>query len=674
MKKKILITVLLVALFIVLIPQDAHAIPMGDYVYNINPDGTTCTIIQYTGGGGDVTIPNQLDGFDVTAIQGGAFYLKGITSVSLPNKLDKIYDYAFAENNITSLTIPDSVTEITSYAFEQNNISTLTLGNSLVLIHQSAFSQNSLSSVTLPDSLRYVYENAFADNSIASIALPAPPDGYIRDWNVISGGSPVTAITNHADTYIRDFVATPIDYTITYNLDGGTNHASNPATYTIEDAVTFSSPSKTGYAFGDWYSDSACTSGNEVTNIALGSTGDIALTAKWIAPHNVTINPNSNATISLTGLNQATHGENLIITIIPKAGYEFDDVDITGNYSYTLVNNGDGSFTLTLEYVHDDNEIDFIFTTVQHTVNITCGANGSVTPSATQTVDHGNNLTITPTPNAGYSPVVTAGTHTIIDNNDGTYILKNVTSDVTISVTFEPTPVTSLTLADDALEMNVGIISNLASTFPYTILPADAANKAVRYVSTNPEVAEINNSTGMITTKKQGITQIYVISEQNNTIYDSLTLTVKDPTPTPVPPETHSANIKGRLIDDSGNPLAGYRVTLCSDPHTTVTDANGYFQFISIPFTNHTLIVNRPNITEAGRFRLNLLEGASTSSSIIGDNIDITFTDDTEDINFTLQESASPTGFDTSVAFTKKAKPVYDPSVKVENPNTGEWD
>lgn len=178
----------------------------------------------------------------------------------------------------------------------------------------------------------------------------------------------------------------------------------------------------------------------------------------------------------------------------------------------------------------------------------------------------------------------------------------------------------------------------------------------------------------MVTTLKQGIAQIFVISVENGTICDTLTLTVKEPTPAPIPPETHCANIKGRLLDDTGNPLAGYPVTLCSDPITTITDANGYFRFTSVPFTNHTLIINRPGITEVGRFNLNLLEGSSTSSSVTGDNIDITFTGDTEDIDFTLQESTSPTGFDTSVAFTKKAKPVYDPEVKVENPETGYFD
>ena len=42
-------------------------------------------------------------------------------------------------------------------------------------------------------------------------------------------------------------------YTITYNLDGGTNDNSNPATYTVNDEVALVPASKTGYTFLGWF-------------------------------------------------------------------------------------------------------------------------------------------------------------------------------------------------------------------------------------------------------------------------------------------------------------------------------------------------------------------------------------------------------------------------------------
>ena len=71
-------------------------------------------------------------------------------------------------------------------------------------------------------------------------------------------------------------------YTITYNLNGGTNATANPATYNIETAtITLGTPTKTGYTFGGWYTESAFT--NKVTQIAKGSTGNKTFYAKWTA-------------------------------------------------------------------------------------------------------------------------------------------------------------------------------------------------------------------------------------------------------------------------------------------------------------------------------------------------------------------------------------------------------
>ena len=50
----------------------------------------------------------------------------------------------------------------------------------------------------------------------------------------------------------------PIEYSVTYALDGGENNASNVFTYTIEDdLVNFLAPSKEGYTFVGWFEDSA---------------------------------------------------------------------------------------------------------------------------------------------------------------------------------------------------------------------------------------------------------------------------------------------------------------------------------------------------------------------------------------------------------------------------------
>lgn len=70
------------------------------------------------------------------------------------------------------------------------------------------------------------------------------------------------------------------EYAVSYELDGGTNSADNPATLTNDSStVTLRDPSKTGYAFEGWFADQALS--KPVTAIPRGATGNIDLYAKW---------------------------------------------------------------------------------------------------------------------------------------------------------------------------------------------------------------------------------------------------------------------------------------------------------------------------------------------------------------------------------------------------------
>ena len=79
-------------------------------------------------------------------------------------------------------------------------------------------------------------------------------------------------------------IALPEDvtYTVTYNLNGGTNHVSNTATYTYGTGLTLQNPTKTGYTFGGWY-DNAGFTGSAITEISTTDIGDKTVYAKWTA-------------------------------------------------------------------------------------------------------------------------------------------------------------------------------------------------------------------------------------------------------------------------------------------------------------------------------------------------------------------------------------------------------
>ena len=99
--------------------------------------------------------------------------------------------------------------------------------------------------------------------------------GYsFKGWTI--DGKPITSIKKGSTEDITlTAVWEIINYTITYNLDGGTN-GNNPLTYTILDTITFTAPTKDGFLFNGW-----SINGQNITEITKGTTGNITLTAVW---------------------------------------------------------------------------------------------------------------------------------------------------------------------------------------------------------------------------------------------------------------------------------------------------------------------------------------------------------------------------------------------------------
>ena len=138
----------------------------------------------------------------------------------------------------------------------------------------------------------------------------------------------------------------PTVYHINYELDGGNNNAANPATYTIEsNEITLLAPTKRGYTFDGWYSDSDYSTA--FTKIAAHSTTDITVYAKWTALPSfyVTVASSDSSKGSVTSSTDGAvyTGENATVTATANEGYEFkgwyngDTLVSTANpYAFTI--------------------------------------------------------------------------------------------------------------------------------------------------------------------------------------------------------------------------------------------------------------------------------------------------------------------------------------------------
>ena len=129
-----------------------------------------------------------------------------------------------------------------------------------------------------------------------------------------------------------------ITYSITYELDGGTNAANNPSTYTIESEYTLSAPTKTGYTFEGWYKEDT-----KITSIPRGSTGDMKLFAKWAAilyKLTVVSEDDSKGAVSISSGSGYT-SESITVTATPAddcvfKGWYHESVKVSDASTYTF--------------------------------------------------------------------------------------------------------------------------------------------------------------------------------------------------------------------------------------------------------------------------------------------------------------------------------------------------
>ena len=181
----------------------------------------------------------------------------------------------------------------------------------------------------------------------ATITLKnAAKTGYtFEGWfdNENYSGSPVTQIAN-GSTGNKDFWAKweVIPYTVTYNLNGGTNDSANPVSYNIETAtIILKEASKENYTFAGWY-DNAGFTGEKVSKIEKGSTGNKDFWAKWeinTYPVIFSVDGENGALKAkvkesgseITSGAQVEHGKTVMFTAEPADGYAVEQWMLNGN-------------------------------------------------------------------------------------------------------------------------------------------------------------------------------------------------------------------------------------------------------------------------------------------------------------------------------------------------------
>lgn len=116
-------------------------------------------------------------------------------------------------------------------------------------------------------------------------------------------------------TFFTDLV----EYSITYNLNGGSNDNENPNIFTINDEVILKNASKNGYTFIGWYD----SNNTKIEKIRVGTHQNIELFARYDSnSYQITLEPNGAILEETT--KTVKYQEHYELPVVSLTGYKFD--------------------------------------------------------------------------------------------------------------------------------------------------------------------------------------------------------------------------------------------------------------------------------------------------------------------------------------------------------------
>lgn len=270
------------------------------------------------------------------------------------------------------------------------------------------------------------------ESSAITLTNPTRTGYTFAGWTGTGLDSAAASVTIAAGSIgNRSYTATwtPITYTITYDLAGGSVSGTNPASYTIESTdITLNNPTKTGYIFAGWTGTGLAEATTNVT-IATGSIGDRTYTATWeVETYTITYKGLEGAEVSANPTTYTIETATFTLNNPTKAGYTFEGwtgTDLSGATATVIVekgSTGDREYTATWKEAYAD---------------LTITASGAdddqtfiyvISGKPDDTATHGATITLTVAVPAGQKVVIKdlpVGKYTVTEQSDWNWRYEN---------------------------------------------------------------------------------------------------------------------------------------------------------------------------------------------------------------------------------------------------------
>lgn len=314
------------------------------------PNNTAVIVKKYNGTAADVTIPSHYKGKPVTMIDHAAFHDSAVTSVTIPDSVTAIPDYAFGYcSQLTNISIPNSVTFIGFSAFNScTSLKSITLPSSLSTIQSYAFYNcGNLKTIRIPVSVTSIGNYAFdVCPSLMTVTYP----GSKTQWDDnITKGSNNDVLENH-------LICAKLEATFTAD---GTTFA--PA-QTIDRGEKFekpAEPSKENHTFAGWYN------GDEKFDFDADTTkapNVLNLVAKWDINQYTVQFVSDHGSFADQTIEYGKLIETDKLTIPEVEGYTFDDwyTDDTYTTKFDFTKPIKSNTTVYAKWTAKDYEVSFV--------------------------------------------------------------------------------------------------------------------------------------------------------------------------------------------------------------------------------------------------------------------------------------------------------------------------
>lgn len=296
-----------------------------------NTETNPLSMVGNTGTANIVLAPSGSN-YTLKVVDDGSMYGKNSTTITGTTTVSSM-STSGANINLTADIYPASANP--SYGFSYNK-STKALTVTYPSAHTVTYGVGTHAGTTsVTSSISVASGKKILDSQSITFSKGDTKTGYTwKGWyNNTSGsssalgiGATYTSSSRAANTSVYACYNL-VTYTITYNLNGGTNPGGAPTSFTIESsAVTLPTPTRTGYTFNGWYENADLSTGGVKTTIPAGSTGNKTYWAKWTPiTYTIHFNGNGNTSGSMSDQTGITYDAATTITAnaFVKTGYNF---------------------------------------------------------------------------------------------------------------------------------------------------------------------------------------------------------------------------------------------------------------------------------------------------------------------------------------------------------------